>query len=84
MLKDPAMDPEILETLSELRMWLDGFLCDRESDGPEGEIWPRAITGHHLDALETVIDFSNEKQNNAQLLDELNELQKKEIESNAK
>jgi len=77
MLKDPAMDPEILESLNELRLWLDGFLCDREVDTEEGEVWPRAVTGHHLDALETVIAHSKEKQNNKMMLDELNQLTEK-------
>jgi len=62
MLKDPVKDPEILESLNELRLWLDGFLCDREVDDAAGEIWPRAITGHHLDALETVLNYMKEVQ----------------------
>lgn len=62
MMNDPAKDPEILESLSELRLWLDGFLCDREVDDTVGEIWPRAITGHHLDSLETIIEYFKEVQ----------------------
>jgi len=79
MLKDPAADPEILESLNELRLWLDGFLCDREVDDTVGEIWPRAITGHHLDSLETVLAYFKEVQNNNQALDEISQSLEKEI-----
>ena len=66
MLKNPAKDPEIFESLNELRLWLDGFLCDREVDDTVGEIWPRAVTGHHLDALETTLAYFKEVQNTEQ------------------
>jgi hypothetical protein len=66
MFQDPG-DPEILDQLKELRLWLDGFLTDRAepivSNNPdlEGEVWPYAITGDHNDALETTINWLEER-----------------------
>jgi hypothetical protein len=61
MFLDPTA-PEIIEQLNELRIWLDGFLCDREQGDLEaGEIWPYAITGDHNDALELTINWLKER-----------------------
>lgn len=62
MFVDPT-DPEIIEQLNELRIWLDGFLCDREFSNERGdqEIWPYAITGDHNDALELTINWLKER-----------------------
>jgi len=56
MFQDPG-DPEILNELKELRLWLDGFMTDRADDNNMGETWPYAITGTHVDALETTINW---------------------------
>lgn len=65
MFQDPG-DPEILNQLKELRLWLDGFLTDRElppdpNGDPFEEVWPYAITGDHNDALETTINWLEER-----------------------
>lgn len=61
MFSDPTA-PEIIEQLNELRIWLDGFLCDREFNEEDGsELWPYAITGDHNDALELTINWLKER-----------------------
>ena len=56
MFSDPR-NPPIIDALTELRFWLDGFLTDREKNEDAGEVWPNAITGDHLDALEVTLDW---------------------------
>jgi hypothetical protein len=53
-------NPEMMASLAELRLWLDGFLCDREINTDNAEVWPYAITGDHVDALELAINVLNE------------------------
>lgn len=60
MFIDP-ITPEIINELNELRIWLDGFLCDREFEQDGAEVWPYAITGDHNDALELVINWLKER-----------------------
>jgi hypothetical protein len=61
---------EIIESLQELRVWLDGFMTERASGdeciemGPEGnkyEEWPFDIDRSNYDALATTIEFLKER-----------------------
>jgi len=61
---------EIIESLRELRIWLDGFMTERPTgdelleSGPDGEKyedWPFDIDRTNYDALTTAIDFLEER-----------------------
>lgn len=57
---------EIIKSLKELRLWLDGFMVDRsepvEVNAPfDAEIWPYDIDRTHYEALVTAIEFLEER-----------------------
>lgn len=60
---------EIIDSLKELRIWLDGFMTERTKDclkgmGPEGDEWdewPFDIDRSNYDALTTAIEFLEER-----------------------